>query len=132
MSFLVVPHQVSDTAAKIWAGALDETEARERYVRLELEGGEVEFLYEKLKRDDEWLPAYPEDLGWNKDPEKLAAERRKCWWFNESFSPRRAMLAIEEASRGKGRIRWITYRVPISNDREKEESDTLHLSLSPA
>ncbi len=102
-------------------------------IAVEFDNGEVAFLYEKLKRDDEWPPAYPEDLEGNKDPEVLAAERRNYWWwFDESFSPRRAMLAIEEASRGKGRVRWITYRIPIKNDRGKEESDTLHISLTPA
>jgi hypothetical protein len=102
-------------------------------VTVEFDDGEVEFLYEKLKRDDEWPPAYPEDLEGKKDPEELAVERRNYWWwFDESFSPRRAMLAIEEAARGKGRIRWITYRVPIANDRDQKESYTLHLSLTPA
>ena len=40
MSFLLVPHQVSDTAATIWVGALDEEGVRHRSVRLEFEGGE--------------------------------------------------------------------------------------------
>jgi hypothetical protein len=39
MSFLLVPHQVSDTAATIWVGALDEEGVRQRSVRLEFEGG---------------------------------------------------------------------------------------------
>ncbi|HEX2183165.1 MAG TPA: hypothetical protein VHH10_12855 [Rubrobacteraceae bacterium] len=39
MPFLVVPHQVSDTAATVWVGALDEKEVRRRHVRLEVEGG---------------------------------------------------------------------------------------------
>jgi hypothetical protein len=39
MSFLLVPHQVSDTAATIWVGALDEENVSQRPVRLELEGG---------------------------------------------------------------------------------------------
>lgn len=39
MSFLLVPHQVSDTAATIWVGALDEEDVSRRSVRLEFEGG---------------------------------------------------------------------------------------------
>ena len=39
MSFLLVPHQVSDTAATIWVGALDEEDVRRRSVRLEFDGG---------------------------------------------------------------------------------------------
>ena len=39
MSFVLVPHQVSDTTATIWVGALDEEGVRQRSVRLEFEGG---------------------------------------------------------------------------------------------
>jgi hypothetical protein len=42
MSFLLVPHQVSHTAATIWVGALDEENVSQRSVRLELEGGSEE------------------------------------------------------------------------------------------
>jgi hypothetical protein len=102
-------------------------------ITIEFDNGDVEFLYEKLKRDDQWPPAYPEGLEGESTPEELAAKRRRYWyWFDESFSPRRAMMAIEESARGKGRIRWITYRVPLNSDSEKKECDTLHLSISPA
>jgi hypothetical protein len=100
---------------------------------VEFENGEVEFLYEKLKKGDEWPPVYPEGLERDLDPQQLADERRNYWyWFEESFSPRRAMLAIEEAAQGKGRIRWITYRVPLDSDGDSKRSKTLHLSISPA
>lgn len=39
MSFLLVPNQVSDTAATVWIGALGEENVRQRSVRLEIEGG---------------------------------------------------------------------------------------------
>jgi hypothetical protein len=39
MAFLLVPHQVSATAATVWVGALDEPEVHRRHVRLEVEGG---------------------------------------------------------------------------------------------
>jgi hypothetical protein len=100
---------------------------------VEFENGEVEFLYEKLKKGEEWPPVYPEDLEGESTPEKLADERRTYWyWFERSFGPRRAMMAIEEAAHGKGRIRWITYRVPLNSDSDNEKSETLHLSISPA
>jgi hypothetical protein len=38
MSFLLVPHQVSDTSATVWVGALDEEDVSQRSVRLEIEG----------------------------------------------------------------------------------------------
>jgi hypothetical protein len=46
MSFLLVPHQVSATAATIWVGALDEENVSQRSVRLELEGGGEEHAIE--------------------------------------------------------------------------------------
>ncbi len=39
MSFLLVPHQVSDTSSTIWVGALNEENVSQRSVRLELESG---------------------------------------------------------------------------------------------
>jgi hypothetical protein len=42
MSFLVVPHQVSDTAATIRVGALNEENVSQRSVRLAVEGGNEE------------------------------------------------------------------------------------------
>jgi len=38
MSFLLVPHQVTDATATIWVGALDEQDVRRRSVRLEFDG----------------------------------------------------------------------------------------------
>lgn len=100
---------------------------------VEFENGEVEFLYEKLKKGDEWPPVYPEGVEKDLNPEQIDDERRTYWyWFDESFSPRRAMLAIEEAAQGNGRIRWIIYRVPLNSDSANKRSDTLHLSISPA
>ena len=100
---------------------------------IEFENGEVAFLFERLKKGEEWPPVYPEDLEGESTPEEIAAARRTYWyWFEESFNPRGAMQAIEEAASGRGRLRWITYRVPLNTDRANKKSDTLHLSISPA
>lgn len=40
MTFLLVPHQVTDNTATIWVGAVDETRVRERSVTLAFEGGD--------------------------------------------------------------------------------------------
>ena len=97
-------------------------------ITVEFDNGEVAFLYDRLKGDQEWPPTYPEDLEEKKNPGELATERRAYWQeFERSFSPRRSMMAIEDAAKGRGRIRWITYRVPLT-----KEGDTIHLSLSPA
>jgi hypothetical protein len=96
-------------------------------ITVEFENGEIEFLYDRLKGDQEWPPTYPEDLKEEKDPVGLAAERKEYWQkFEQSFSPRRSMMALEQAAKNSGRIRWITYRLPLSKD-----GDTIHLSLSP-
>lgn len=98
-------------------------------ITIEFDNGEVEFLYERLKGDQEWPPTYPEDLEEELELEELARKRNIEYWqkFEQDFSPRRSMMAIEEAAKGRGRIRWITYRVPLS-----KEGHTIHLSISPA
>jgi hypothetical protein len=97
-------------------------------ITVEFENAEMEFLFERLKGDEEWPPIYPEDLEGKMKPGELLAERKKYWQkYEESYSPRRSMMAVEQAAKGKGRIRWITYRVPLT-----KEGDTLHLSISPA
>lgn len=97
-------------------------------ITVEFDNGEVEFLYEWLKGDEEWPPNYPEDITEEKELGELVAERKEYWQkFEKNFSPRRSMAAIEQAAKNRGRIRWITYRVPLT-----KEGDTIHLSLSPA
>ena len=62
MSFLVVPHQVSDTAATIWVGALDEENVRQRSVRLAVEGGnEVLTIELDASAWESWESFRPED-----------------------------------------------------------------------
>jgi len=91
----------------------------------EFDNGAVVPIYRELKRKSgEFPPKYPE-LG---NPEELKTERRKYWnWFRKEFSADQAMRAIEAAASQNGRIRWIDFRVPITND-----GDTLHLHVVPA
>lgn len=54
---------------------------------------------------------------------------RKVYWqnFAKSFNDTKAMVAVEEASKGMGKLRWIDYRLRLSSD-----GDTLHLHCCPA
>jgi hypothetical protein len=62
MTFLLVPHEVTDTTATIWVGAVDEARVRERSVTLAFEGndeaGEIELdnsawsTWESYRRTD--------------------------------------------------------------------------------
>src|SRR5215210_1196257 len=61
MSFLLVPHQVSDTAATIWVGALDEEGVRQRSVRLEFEGGGGREVELDASGWETWESFQPED-----------------------------------------------------------------------
>src|SRR5215212_7822953 len=62
MSFLLVPHQVSGTAATVWVGALDEKNVSQRPVRLELEGGnEVRAIELDASAWETWESFRPED-----------------------------------------------------------------------
>ena len=62
MSFLLVPHQVSGTAATVWVGTLDEKNVSQRPVRLELEGGnEVRAIELDASVWETWESFRPED-----------------------------------------------------------------------
>lgn len=58
----------------------------------------------------------------------LREERKEYWQsFAKNFSDTKAMVAVEEAARGMGKLRWIDYRLRLST-----EGDTLHLHCCPA
>lgn len=93
----------------------------------EFNDGKVVPIFDKLGgKDGEKPPKYPEAPS---DDGKSVAELRKAYWawFDQHFSPTRSMLAVEAVAAEHGRIRWIDYRVPVTND-----GDTLHLHLQPA
>jgi hypothetical protein len=60
---------------------------------------------------------------------ELLGQRKEYWLrFQEKFSATKAMVAVEDAAKAaKGRIRWIDYRLPIT-----DRGDTLHLHFCPA
>lgn len=92
----------------------------------EFADGTIELLYSKLGTQDEEPPPYPEDPALS--PDGLRAERKRYWqWFDEHFKATQAIRTVEEAAGKHGRIRWIDYRVPLTNN-----GDTLHLHISPA
>lgn len=94
----------------------------------EFEGGDIVQIYSELKgRDNSAPPEYPQPKR-GKTETELRRERRAYWqWFEENFSATKAMIAIEEAAKGKGGLRWIDYRLPLN-----QEGDTLHLHVVPA
>ena len=67
---------------------------------------------------------YPEPSGLSSKEYK---EQRLKYWcsFKKHFKSNIAMVAIENASKGHGRIEWIDFRVPY-------QSDTIHLHAVPA
>lgn len=91
----------------------------------EFDDGVVVPIYPELTRiSGERPPKYPE----TGSAEELSTSRREYWkWFSKEFSADQAMRAIESAASQHGRIRWIDFRVPISN-----QGDTLHLHAVPA
>lgn len=110
----------------------------------EFEGGEVVPIYPKLESDFEKPPRYPQrDLVWNelgkyyerkcdeysigqKVGGNLRAARNAYWqWFYENFNAKDATRTIEEVAADNGRMRWIDFRLPVS-----EDGQTLHLHIS--
>lgn len=88
----------------------------------EYDDGEVVQIYRELKgKDGSALPEYSDKPG---DMEK----RKKYWaWFTDNFGSTQSMLAVEQASKGKQKMRWIDYRLPVTSN-----GDTVHLHFQPA
>jgi hypothetical protein len=96
----------------------------------EFESGKIVLLYndlvKRLKEKAGSEPvAYPESAP---EGQNLQDARKEYWaWFHTHFSATHAMLVVEEAATENGRIRWIDYRVPLT-----DAGDTLHLHVVPA
>lgn len=92
----------------------------------EFSNGAIEPLFDKLKgQDGSEPPNYPEEPV---DGKSLSDLRKEYWqWFNEKFNEADAMRIVEKAASQHGRIHWIDYRLPLTND-----GDTLHLHVCPA
>lgn len=72
-------------------------------------------------------PRYPE-FPPPESKQDIQELRREYWrWLDENFNPTQAMVVVEEAAVTNGRIRWIDFRLPLSNN-----GDTLHLHVCPA
>ena len=100
--------------------------------------GEIVPIYQDLKFDKWKPPKYPESaeeldikkfpLSMGDEISRLQAARQKYWKkFAGKYSSQTAMIAVEEAAKGKGRINWIDFRLPIT-----EKGHTLHLHIRPA
>ena len=95
----------------------------------EFEKGNIELLYNNLRsRDgDSKPPRYPEAHP-GISASELKRERKTYWdWFDKEFSATKSMIVVEKAASMYGRIRWIDFRLPITN-----EGDTLHLHIAPS
>jgi hypothetical protein len=100
----------------------------------EFENGKIELIYQRLRGKQideksgiefEALPTYPDGAG--TAPDELKAQRAKYWaWFEKRFSATQCMLAVEDAARENGRIRWIDFRLPLTT-----AGDTMHLHICP-
>lgn len=59
---------------------------------------------------------------------ELREDRMKYWnTFANAFIDTKAMISVEEAAKGMGKLRWIAYRLRLSTN-----GDTLHLQCNPA
>ena len=99
----------------------------------EFADGSVILLFEKLAQrltSELGGPTrkYPDDDDGSDTVETLKERRKKYWaTYREYFNSKEAMIVIEEASSKHGRINWIDFRLPLT-----DEGDTLHLHIVPA
>lgn len=112
----------------------------------EFENGVIVPLFQELKSEDGCPPpSYPEEhliresvlADADEDTaasdieeavyQALSGQRKGYWkWFRENFRPRKAMQVVEDAASENGRIQWIDYRMPLT-----ENGDTLHFHICP-
>ncbi|MEZ3144167.1 hypothetical protein [Halobaculum sp. MBLA0143] len=109
----------------------------------EFADGAVVSLYRDLRSGRELPPRYPQrDLTWSQlgeyynseedtyDPgarvgDDVLEAREYYWdWFEDSFDPKTVVRTIEEAAGEHGRIEWIDFRLPYT-----DEGNTLHLHI---
>lgn len=98
----------------------------------EFTDGSIQLLYDKIRgRDGSGPPGYPERPKMDNEGNEVTSLqdlRKDYWhWFAENFSATQAMLIVEKAASQHGRIRWIDYRLPVT-----DEGDSLHLHVCPA
>lgn len=109
----------------------------------EFENGEIVPIYSQLESDHQKPPQYPQpDKHWtelgsyykeldiyskgDKIKGNIQTARKRYWeWFKNHFNPKSAVRTIEKIASKHGRIRWIDFRLPVSDD-----GKTLHLHLS--
>jgi hypothetical protein len=89
----------------------------------EFEKTGVEEMYSKMPGYEK-AGKYPEDASSLPDLREL---RRRYWLeFQKGFSATKAMAEVEKMAKEKGRLRWIDFRLPIT-----DQGDTLHLHVCP-
>jgi hypothetical protein len=101
----------------------------------EFENNKVILMYNEMKKDNgENPPSYPEIGKLNNSGTKindiyeLQEARKEYWkWFEENYNATKAMKIVENAAGTNGRIRWIDFRLPIS-----EDGSTIHLHFTPS
>jgi hypothetical protein len=95
----------------------------------EFENGTIVPFFRTLRaKNGENPPAeYPESLDIS-DAAELRSRRKEYWrWYTKNFQIQASIHVVEEAATANGKIRWIDFRLPITDDGE-----TLHLHISPA
>jgi hypothetical protein len=98
MTFLLVPHQVTDTAAAIWVGAIDERGVGARSVRLEI-GGEGEGRLIELDASGwKWWQSFQDD-DWKRFDALNRALYRALALIRSETMPRRLDYQRVEVSR---------------------------------
>ena len=116
----------------------------------EFDDGEVVPLHNRLEYGKERPPEYPKRKKVNEGTynEKISenvegVEKKQnnnysfdelreirnqiYWdWFRENFEPKQTMITLENAASEHGRIDWIAFRVPLTDN-----GNTLHLHIEP-
>lgn len=97
----------------------------------EFENNKIELIYKELSKKWGYKLEKPELMQYPDDPHSeldlLRGQRRDYWQeYDDAFSAQDAMIAVESASQENLGIRWIDFRLKLTN-----EGDTMHLHICP-
>jgi hypothetical protein len=98
---------------------------------IEFDNNKIELVYKTLAKKWGWkegkeiLEHYPDDPNKSKTEQ---SDELKAYWddYDAAYDAKDAMVAIEQAAQENGKIRWIDFRLKLT-----EAGDTMHLHISP-
>ena len=93
----------------------------------EFDTGDIFTIYDQLESDTDRPDKYPVREDYDQLDEFEDRKKEFAGWFYENFNSRQASQIVSNLTQEHGRIEWIDYLVPVT-----EEGETIELTLRPS